>query len=33
MNNEYIDKEEMNLQENTRVTGMYKDFLDYAYVI
>jgi len=35
MNDEYIDKEEMNLQENTFVSGMYKDwFLDYAsYVI
>lgn len=35
MNDEYIDKEEMNLQENSLVSGMYKDwFLDYAsYVI
>ena len=35
MNDEYIDKEEMNLQESTLVSGMYKDwFLDYAsYVI
>ena len=35
MNDEYIDKEDTNLQENTLVSGMYKDwFLDYAsYVI
>ena len=35
MSDEYIDKEEMNLQESTLVSGMYKDwFLDYAsYVI
>ena len=35
MNDEYIDKEEMNLQESILVSGMYKDwFLDYAsYVI
>ena len=35
MNDEYIDKEDASLQENTLVSGMYKDwFLDYAsYVI